>query len=320
MKELLYIFLFLIFSVKGFSQNLVPNPSFELYSQCPDNANQIDRAIGWSTYSETPDYYHSCSPSSNYSTPNNVWGYQIPATGEGYAGGYFFTNLPVNAREIIGTQLSSPTIIGQKYYVSFKVSLTLSSPFLNAACNNLGVLFSTISYNVTNPIPLNNFAHVYTSSIITDTANWTTISGSFIADSAYQYMAIGNFFDDLNTNYTPYDSSGYYTAFYYIDDICVSTDSLFCNPVGVEENYFSQKIKIYPNPFNDFTNIVFEDASINDISLSLYDVFGENVKEFHNHITSKKITLQKDNLSEGIYFLKIQIGNQLFIHKLLITN
>jgi hypothetical protein len=37
-------------------QNLVQNPSFEIHTVCPNNINQTSSAIGWSSFSETPDY------------------------------------------------------------------------------------------------------------------------------------------------------------------------------------------------------------------------------------------------------------------------
>ena len=83
--------------------------------------------------------------------------------------------------------------------------------------------------------------------------NWTTISGSFISDSAYQYVSIGNFFDDANTTLiqmqdTVFDRS----AYYYIDDAYVSSDSL---AGGIAEQDVQGNIKTYPNPFTKSTNV-----------------------------------------------------------------
>jgi hypothetical protein len=54
------IFLVLILSTKIRAQNLVPNPSFEEYTECPDNIFQIERAVGWSWLVGKLDYYHEC--------------------------------------------------------------------------------------------------------------------------------------------------------------------------------------------------------------------------------------------------------------------
>ena len=117
-------------------------------------------------------------------------------------------------REYIGVKLLTPLVIGVKYYVSFKACLS-DNPSIVYASNKLGALFSTISYSVdsfclppcnSTLLPPKNFAQVYSDSIITDTANWTTISGSFIADSVYQYVIIGNHFDNTHTSVILLDS------------------------------------------------------------------------------------------------------------------
>ena len=121
--------------------------------------------------------------------------------------------------------------------------------------NKIGVLFTTINYNpmgdtvvgIANGL-IKNFAHVYTDSIVTDTINWTTISGSFISDSAYQYILIGNFFDTANTNFSCTNGLTYYL----VDDICVSDSANTCgSTIGIKEFINSEIFKIYPNPSND---------------------------------------------------------------------
>src|SRR3990172_11012185 len=71
-------------STSAQAQNLVPNPSFELYTACPIGLTGIDlfRAASWSLPTEgTSDYYHNCSTAaSGVSTPTNDFGSQTPHT------------------------------------------------------------------------------------------------------------------------------------------------------------------------------------------------------------------------------------------------
>jgi len=109
-------------------------------------------------------------------------------------------------------------------------SLKVSLAGFPCAINKIGVLFTNVFYGDTTVIPapvMNNFAHVYTSVIITNTTSWTAISGSFVSNSAYQYILVGNFFDDANTD-TTILSGSVCASYYFIDDICVSTDSFTC--------------------------------------------------------------------------------------------
>lgn len=220
------------------AQNLVPNPSFEDTVQC--TMGLVSDAVGWENYSAlSPDYFHSCVGGGSFYVPYNWGGYQPAATGNAYCAMSAFYPPTPDEREIIGRNLASPMIIGTEYFVSFKASLSLDSIIESShACNKLGVLFSTYAHvPFTAPAPINNFAHVYTNDIITDTAGWTVVSGSFIADSAYTHIAIGNFFDDNNTDTLELLSTPNFNwCYYYIDDICVSTDSLTCvGNVGIEE-------------------------------------------------------------------------------------
>ena len=212
------------------AQNLVGNPSFEEYSSCPNNTSQVYKSTGWNTYSATPDYFHSCG-ATNSSVPNNSVGFQCGSTGISYCGMHSYHWFNSDYREFIGRQLDDTLIVNQKYYVSFKVVLAEGA---NCASDNLGVLFSTKPKQIdtlpndTNWGPTNNFTHFFTDSIISDTASWVTVFGSFVSDSNYTFLTVGNFFNDANTSWYTFDSSSFCLAYYYIDDICVSTDSLTC--------------------------------------------------------------------------------------------
>jgi hypothetical protein len=59
--------------------------------------------------------------------------------------------------------------------------------------------------------------------VITDTANWTLVSGSFVADSAYRYIVLGNFFDDAHTDTVHFIPGPSAAAYYLYDAICVSS-------------------------------------------------------------------------------------------------
>jgi len=225
--------LFVIF--QSSSQNLVPNPSFEDTIMCPSDFSQIQFSTGWTTYSESPDYFNSCDPSnSNFGVPNNYAGYQMPYDGNAYAGAIVYRNGGISdVREVIGRELATPLTIGVEYFISFKVNLSLDDTYdYYYAIGGLGVLFSTVNYTPSVTVaPINNLPHVYFPGIISDTSDWTTIEGSFVADSTYNYIMLGNFFDDQNTDSlllgsTPFGSY----AYYYFDDICVSTAIETCIP------------------------------------------------------------------------------------------
>ncbi|NQX98673.1 MAG: T9SS type A sorting domain-containing protein [Flavobacteriales bacterium] len=313
--KLILPFILLLITTFSISQNLVPNPSFENTNYCVSNGGDMGAVVGWEGYQASPDYFHTCSPDPWFSVPNNWGGYQMPATGDAYCGigTYNDFGTSTNTREFIGTFLSSPLVIGTKYYVSIKVNLSSDSFIQNyCATNNIGISFST---NPSNPFTVTNNAKVYASNIITDTLGWTTVSGSFIADSTYWAVLVGNFFDDINTNTLIVNSNQDCFAYYLIDDVCVSTDSLTCFPITTSINVNSDKptFSIYPNPASTKLKITTE-LPINRINI--IDVTGKLVKM----IVQNKKNIDITDLVSGIYFIQIFTEDKTLIQKFIKSN
>ncbi|MBK9286066.1 MAG: T9SS type A sorting domain-containing protein [Sphingobacteriaceae bacterium] len=260
--------------------NLVPNPSFESYTYCPFGTAQLDCTSNWFFAAGSTDYYNACSPQGNMSVPYNVRGFQYASSGEAYIGmitlGLNEPNPPYY-REPAMTKLSQALSIGTKYFVSFKAVLTINDFEACCASNKLGALFSKVPYSITDKAPINNFAHVYTNSIISDTLNWTMIAGSFIADSAYEYITIGNFFSSPNTSFIDYknDFPATSAAYYYIDDVIVSTDSDFVYSNIKKTPFNLNSLNLY---FNSTNNTIFVDTDLNDyLCLELKDILGRTI-------------------------------------------
>ncbi|MEO8086877.1 MAG: T9SS type A sorting domain-containing protein [Bacteroidota bacterium] len=307
------IFSFYSFNSKG--QNLVPNPGFEDTVICPIGLSEIDRAVGWNTFSNTPDYFNSCD-NGQAGIPSNLFGFQAANSGNAYSGIYTFHLFGNSYREVIGIHLSQSLIIGQMYFVSFFASHAANldiSVKTGIATNKLGSYFSTVPYDYLNPIAIANIAEVFSDSIITDTLNWVRISGTFIADSAYEYLCIGNFFTDSMT-LIQLDSIAV-SAYYYIDDVCVSTDSTNClfNPEEVEVQNAIKAIKIFPNPTEGWVDIEGTDIR----SLSVYDILG-NLYYSKKILSSSRLSIDYSNLGKGIYFLHIQTSKETAIQKIII--
>jgi|GEM_PF-1410957 len=237
---ILLTFTFSLFTC--FAQNLVPNPSFEEYSGCPSGYSQFDSVLFWETFLNpqfnSPDFFHSCANSSSgASVPHNIAGNSCGSTGNGCCGIHTYLCMGNNYREIISTRLKNDLIIGHKYYISFNLKLA-NNDFFKCAVNTIGLLFTT--YNDTSKSLINNFATIKTLNFITDTNYWAKIQGVFIADSAYKYLFIGNFYDDSYTDTLLLSTTMTQCfSYYYIDDICVSEDSLTCTDITNEIIDFS---------------------------------------------------------------------------------
>lgn len=284
---------------------------------CPTGLRQIDACQHWLNFGNSPDYFNSCTP---FGLPNSVFGFQYAHTGNAYAGAIFFyrSNSPVgpNYRESIGIELSSNLIIGQKYFVSF-FAVNAEVDFGSIACDKLGINFYTVPFDSCCPPPLINSAKLYTPSILTDTLNWIKISGSFIADSAYQYLCISNFFNDANTD-TLTTSPFPTRAYYYIDDVCVSTDSLYNETwTGINQTDNAQNsISIFPNPSKGFFTV---DSPIPIEGYSIFNLKGQLIAETKK-VSTLSVQIDLTTQPSGIYVLRIKSNQIISNHKIILTH
>ncbi len=217
MKSIVTIFCSILITLHSVGQvNLVPNPSFEDTSSCPTQLNQVYKAIGWISFGNSPDFFHSCNSLYNFAL-----GYQSPRTGNAYAGLALLLYGNPN-REFIGIRLNDSLNIGQTYFVSFYVSCANGSS-ASLSSNNQGALFSTISYDSLNLPPINNYSNITNFNIITDSTNWIQVKGSFIADSNYKYICLGNFYSNQNTDTIRFpfgNTNSNSNSYYFLDIMC----------------------------------------------------------------------------------------------------
>lgn len=139
MKHLtLIIFLLAMTSNLNAQQNHVPNCSFEQYTQCPTSSGHTIFIVGWKPYTHgTSDYYHTCG-TGFANVPIAGPGYQPPAHGKAYTGGYTYVQgNSSQIKEYVYTQIT-PLMAGSRYEVSMSASLGNGCKY---GTNDLGVFF-----------------------------------------------------------------------------------------------------------------------------------------------------------------------------------
>lgn len=309
MKNIILIFCFVLAFVFTNAQNLVPNPSFELYDTCPYQTGQVQFVNSWSNYGYTPDYYNACA--TNYmSVPNNWLGYLPAYNGNAYCAVILYDQADSIYQEFIGATLNSALQIGQRYYVSAEFSLASQMSY-NMATNKVCIKFSTVGYSENSPPLYNNFAQIVSDTFITTIGSWYKLKGSFIADSAYTKIIIGNFYQNylIDTLWTNDNASN---SYYFVDLVCVSTDSNTCYSTsgeGIETvNKLNNNVGI--NLIND--NIILTNNLPYPIvaTLSITDILGRQIftKQMHLDKTDK-IPIQY--LNSSIYLISIQTNNNI---------
>jgi hypothetical protein len=245
MKFKITLVFFLIY-VQTFAQNLVPNPGFEDTLGCPYQWDgiQMGYAANWfqPTWG-TSDLFTSC-----YLVPQSFNGYQAAHTGIAYAGIIASCHKPFGCdptninREYLSVRLLTNLEAGERYYCRFYASRADSVHY----AAKFGVLFSD-SLHQESTMNLPYTPQFETVPTLLDKVDWTEYQFSFIANGGESFLTIGNFRNQQDSD-TLFTNDGgdlqnveYKYAYYYVDDICVSKDSLNCkNTAGVSEWNFPQ--------------------------------------------------------------------------------
>ena len=298
----------------GVAQNLVPNHSFEVPDSCPATHTFLTPGEGplhWFSGGGTPDYFQSCVPPPNEaSIPHHDYAFQYPQEGENYIGLTTYELTWAGQREYVMVQLTTPLVIGQAYTVSFYANAAWNGtdsmfPQHYLASSHIGVLFTMQPrpWGGFDPWPLaTGSAHVWHPWIIADTVEWTLVSGSFVADSAYHYLMVGNHFDNTVTDTIHF---GNYIwdpkAYTLIDNVCVSQGLEGCQSTNGVSEIVNSEVLLFPNPAVDHLDILGLKANAEG---AIYDATGRMV--WSGTVGQGRWTLDVEAWASGYYVLNLR--------------
>ena len=304
------------------AQNLVPNPSFEEYSACPVTTGfqGFSKPLYWEKWSESPEYFHACAGSLGgvdtlIRVPLNGFGFQYALHGDAYVGAYAYGSggEGLSFREYVGCELLEPLEVGESYDLSFFANVAFGGTYWAPtwACNNMGMLFT----NQTNPwnpgigphFALRNYAHLQSTAIISDTADWTLVSGSFVADSAYRYLVIGNHFSNALTDtlhVIPGTSLG---AYYFVDGVCVTRAGQPCDFIVGTGEVELTALRAWPNPAADHVNVRVGLGT----AWQVFDVLGRLVAEGVSSLEILKLGVQ--DWAPGEYVIRLEAQGRMHV-------
>jgi hypothetical protein len=292
------------------AQNLVPNYSFELYDTCPFSSGQINFANSWKNpTNSSPDYFNPCN-ATGLSVPSNFAGNQISQNGLSYAGIITAVTTVSNYREYMQVQLLSPLLGATCYKLKFFVSIGDNYPY---GVNTISAYFSDTAITDSScwgcPLLVTpQFVYNSPSNVLGNKTGWTKVEGQFMASGGEEYMTIGNFKLDSNTIIT-FVSAGANpeTAYYYIDSVSL-TPTICDSSVSVIENTFANNYKIYPNPNNGSFTAEYSIEENDQADLCIYSIEGRKIACHKLNSTEKKIKIQENLFSNGMYFYQIHLN------------
>ena len=205
--------------------NIIPNPSFERFSSPP---------IGWfykgEHYTNVMKYWSSATNASPDVFGPKVrvpahweqkgFGKQSPRSGHAMSGitVYGCEQGKPHCREYIQIQLSEPLVIGQDYLAEMWVTHLSNS----LRINNLGFYFSETKIDEITDGVLHFEPQAKAEEVLESKGQrWVQVAERFVAETAAEYLVIGNFYPDSLTEVKPGPEGSLPYAYYYIDDVLV---------------------------------------------------------------------------------------------------
>lgn len=89
--------------------------------------------------------------------------------------------------------------------------------------------------------------------------------------------------------------------------------------VGINSPVFEQGVSVYPNPANDFMNISFMLNQPEVAGVEIFDLFGKKVAAVTEHEYAEGqnlIRISNEGIANGMYLIKLQIGNRVITRKI----
>lgn len=159
----------------------------------------------------------------------------------------------------------------------------------------------------------------------TNSAGQYTLTGLPIGNDYFVFVDIPGL-DTNGTYHVVIPSSGNTQ----IDGLNFTVDSIYINPIGSvtgisqENSVLDNKIMMFPNPAKQYVSIQYELIQSANVQIELFDIIGNKIKKIaemnrqeknkYNHVVSL------ENLSSGIYFVKLKINNSENVIKLIVND
>ena len=202
------------------SQNLLLNGSFENNPHCSES---VDSLPGWVDLSGSPIILSKCNIQNAFRVPQSWWGNEQPYQGDAYLM-MSFGNLGQN--DFVGQKLPMPLMPGMQYDISYAIS---HADTVGVCTREVNITMGVDTFPITSGAgqfgsgPINRrTVGPFNSIQIRD--GWTLFNIKYMPDSAYQFVMIGNGFENhLTTFDTCYPPNIPYLpqAKYFIDNVSI---------------------------------------------------------------------------------------------------
>jgi hypothetical protein len=101
------------------------------------------------------------------------------------------------------------------------------------------------------------------------------------------------------------------------DDLSAPIPITIYDPVGVDEMLSDANLRLYPNPVSDQLTIEFKHYQQQVVEMKIFDLTGRMIKQAR--LLQKSTCIKLEGFETGMYFVKLQYGKTVDIHKILIN-
>lgn len=270
--------------------------------------------------------------------PKNSFGFQQAKMGKNYLISILYST--TSSKGYPRNRLRSNLTQGKTYCVTFYVALS------NQSTHGIDAIGAYFGDNSLDTITKCNIPITYLNpqisnpalNVITDTLNWTAITGTFVANGTEKYMVIGNFKSDANTNTTITNTLNFPANFadYYLDDVsvididlpayagpdtrCIPGDSVFIGrepDVGIDEACTWYKLPnmatpiasvagLYVKPVTTTTYVVRQQLWCSGVKFDTVVVYQDAVGNVELVMLNDELRLSPNPASE---FVMLSLGN-----------
>ncbi|MBP2831833.1 gliding motility-associated C-terminal domain-containing protein [Aquimarina sp. U1-2] len=217
--------------------NVIPNPSFEDFFQCPDAQFQMDRVNNWIAPSfGSTDYLNTCGFIGEAFQPTAPL--PIP-DGNGFVGLYIGGDVNPEYKELVGVCLSNPLIADTNYELEFNVgfgSAPASGGSAQSQSPNTFVLYGTIDCsnipyleNTFVPCPFGTnpeFEEMGRVTVSSSPGNWELVTINFTPSADVEAIVLGGVCEPVPAAFERY----YFLDDFRLFDTSASTESVDAGP------------------------------------------------------------------------------------------
>ncbi|HSG67230.1 MAG TPA: T9SS type A sorting domain-containing protein, partial [Bacteroidales bacterium] len=82
------------------------------------------------------------------------------------------------------------------------------------------------------------------------------------------------------------------------------------------------EIRVFPNPFSNYTNIAINTNEISHIRVNVYNILGEQVSQSDEGMVAPgehMIKLSSENLQNGVYFVRLQVNERVYTERVTVA-